>query len=79
MNGFKKVVLFVKVIICLLAQRTFGNVTHDIVLEYDNLDKWKLCRFEKLSINLKKADLTFRLNFFVKLSNIQRYSKVFSI
>ena len=57
MNGFKKVVLFLKVIVCPLMQLTFGNVLHDIVLKYDNLDKSKLRRFEKLSIKLKKADL----------------------
>ena len=32
MNGFKKVVLFLKVIVCLLAQRRFGNIIHGIVL-----------------------------------------------
>ena len=57
MNGFKKVVLLLKAIGCLLAQRRFGNVIHDIVLKYDSLDKSKLRRFEKLSIKLKKADL----------------------
>ena len=57
MNGFKKIVLFLKVIVCLLAQRRFENVIHDIVLKYDSLDKSKLHRFEKLSIKLKKADL----------------------
>ena len=36
MNSFKKVVLFLKVTVCLLTQRTFGNVIHDIVLKYDN-------------------------------------------
>ena len=76
MNGFKKVVLFLKVIVWLLAQHleiwTFGNVTYHIVLKYDSLDKLKLRRFEKPSIKLKKADLD--LTFFVKLLNIQRYS-----
>ena len=57
MNGFKKIVLFLKVIVCLLAQRTFGNAIHNIVLEYDSLDKSKLPQFKKLSIKLKKADL----------------------
>lgn len=42
MNGFKKVLLFLKVIFCLLAQRTFGNVTCDIALKYANLDKSKI-------------------------------------
>ena len=49
--------MFLKAIACLLAQRTFGNVIHDIVLKYDSLHKSKLCRFKKLSIKLKKADL----------------------
>ena len=57
MNCFKKFVLFLKVIVCLLAQRRFGNVIHDIVLKYDNLEKSRLRRFEKLSIKFKKADL----------------------
>ena len=59
MNGFKKVVLFLKVILCLLAQWRSGNVIHGIVLKYDCLDKSKLCRFEELSIKLKRADLDF--------------------
>ena len=57
MNGFKKFVLFLEVIVCLLAQRRFGNVIHAIVLKYDSLDKSKLPRFKKLLIKLKKADL----------------------
>ena len=57
MNGFEKDVLFLKVFVCLLAQRRFGNVIHDIVLKYESLDKSKLRRFENLSIKLKKADL----------------------
>ena len=36
MNGFKKVVLFLKVTVCLLMKRTFGSVIHDTVLKYDN-------------------------------------------
>ena len=60
----KKSYFLSKVIVCLLAQRTFGNVIHDIVPEYDILDKSKLRRFEKLSIKLKEADLdlTFSSN-----------------
>ena len=37
MNGFKKVVLFLKVAVCLSAQRTFRNVIHDIAVKYDSL------------------------------------------
>ena len=50
--------LFFKVIVCLLAQIAFGNVIHNIALKYDSLDKKKLRRLEKISIKLKKANLS---------------------
>ena len=49
--------MFLRVIVCSLAQRWFGNVIQNIVLKYDSLDRSKLCWFEKLLIKLKKADL----------------------
>ena len=71
MNGFEKDVLFLKVFVCLLAQRRFGNVIHDIVLKYESLDKSKLRRFENLSIKLKKADLDLTF-----LSNCQTFNVI---
>ena len=61
MNDIKNVVLFLKLIVCLLVQQTFENVIHSNVLKYDSLDKSRLRRFEKLSIKLKKADLDLTL------------------
>ena len=52
-------------------QRTFGKVIHDIVLKYDSLDKSKLCRFKKLSIKLKEADLDLTF-----LSNGQTFNVI---
>ena len=61
MNDIKNVVLFLKLIVCLLVQQTFENVIHSNVLKYDSLDKSRLRQFEKLSIKLKKADLDLTL------------------
>ena len=57
MVNFKAVVLFIRILTCLISHRTFGNVIYDTEQKYSTLSLSKLCNLEKLSIKLKKADL----------------------
>ena len=58
---FKSVVVFFKILTCLLSSRSFGNIIHDIATEYDHINIADLRKLEKISIRSRKAELD--LNF----------------
>ena len=61
---FKTVVLCLKLLTCLIVQRSFGNILYDYVQKYNTLPTETLRTYEKLKITSRKAelDLTFLTN-----------------
>ena len=61
---FKTVVLCLKLLTCLIAQRSFGNILYNYVQKYNTLPTETLRKYEKLKITSRKAelDLTFLTN-----------------
>ena len=61
---FKTVVLCLKLLTCLIVQRSFGNILYDYVQKYNTLPTETLRKYEKLKITSRKAelDLTFLTN-----------------
>ena len=61
---FKTVVLCLKLLTCLIAQRSFGNILYNYVQKYNTLPTETLRTYEKLKITSRKAelDLTFLTN-----------------
>ena len=51
MVNFKAVVLFIRILTCVISHRTFESVIYDIVQRYSELSTSKLRKLEKLSIN----------------------------
>ena len=64
MVNFKAVVLFIRLLTCVISHRTFGSVIYDIVQRYSELSTSKLRKLEKLSIN---EESWFRYHFSIKL------------
>ena len=54
---FKSVVVFLKILTCLLISRSFGNFIHDIAAKYDHISIADLRKLEKISIRSRKAEL----------------------
>ena len=61
---FKTVVLCLKLLTCLIVQRSFGNILYNYVQKYNTLPTETLRKYEKLKITSRKAelDLTFLTN-----------------
>ena len=61
---FKTVVLCLKLLTCLIVQRSFGNILYDYVQKYNTLSTETLRKYKKLKITIRKAelDLTFLTN-----------------
>ena len=61
---FKTLVLCLKLLTCLIVQRSFGNILYDYVQKYNTLPTETLRKYEKLKITSRKAelDLTFLTN-----------------
>ena len=61
---FKTVVLYLKLLTCLIVQRSFGNILYDYVQKYNTLSTETLRKNKKLKITIRKAelDLTFLTN-----------------
>ena len=57
MVNSKAVILFIRILTWFILHRTFGNVIYNIVRKYSKLSTSELCKLEKLSIKLKRADL----------------------
>ena len=57
MVNSKAVILFIRILTRFILHRTFGNVIYNIVQKYSKLSTSELCKLEKLSIKLKRADL----------------------
>ena len=51
---------YLYLITCLWLHRKFGNVISDIVQEYKHFDSSQLCKLEKISIKIGKAELDIR-------------------
>ena len=66
---FKTFVSYLYLITCLLLHRKFGNITHDIVQKYENVDLSQLRKLEKISIKIGKAELDIRFLKNCKLYN----------
>ena len=67
---FKTFVLYLYLITCLLLHRKFGNIIHDIVQKYENVDLSQLRKLEKISIKIGKAELDIRFLKNCKLYNV---------
>ena len=65
----KSVVVFFKILTCLLTSRSFRNIIHDIATKYDHINIADLRKLEKISIRSRKAELD--LNF---LRNCQSFN-----
>ena len=50
---------YLYLITCLLLHRKFGDIIHDIVQKYENVDLSQLRKLEKISIKIGKAELGF--------------------
>ena len=61
---FKTVLLCLKLLACLIVERSFGNILYDYVQKYNTLKTETLRKYEKLKIKIRKAelDLTFLTN-----------------
>ena len=46
---FKSVVVFFKILTCLLSSRSFGNIIHDIAAKYDHINIADLRKLEKMT------------------------------
>lgn len=57
MYHLKTIVLFFKIIACLVCSRSFGNILHDYTRKYEAVTTSTLRLFEKLHIKVKKANL----------------------
>ena len=64
---FKTVVLCLKLLACLIVQRSFGNILYDYVQKYNTLKTETLRKYEKLKIKIRKAELILMF-----LTNCQR-------
>ena len=51
---------YLYLITCLLLHRKFGNIISDIVQEYKHVDSSQLCKLEKISIKIGKAELDIK-------------------
>ena len=54
---FKTVVLCLKLLTCLIVQRSFGSILYDYVQKYNTLKMDTLRKYEKLKIKIRKAEL----------------------
>ena len=54
MSKFKNLVVFIKILIDLVLNRTFGNIIHDFALKYN--EKLSKCEFRKLNKLYTKVD-----------------------
>ena len=67
---FKTFLSYLYLITCLLLHRKFGNIMHDIVQNYENVDLSQLRKLEKISIKIGKAELDIRFLKNCKLYNV---------
>ena len=65
----KTFVSYLYLIICLLLHRKFVNIIHDIVQKYETVDISQLCKLERISIKIAKAELDIRF-----LNNCNTYN-----
>ena len=68
---FKTFVSYLYLITCLLLHRKFGNIIHDIVQKYENVNLSQLHKLEKISIKIGKAELDIRFLKNCKLYNVK--------
>ena len=54
---FKTFALCLKLLTCLIVQRSFGNILYDYVQKYNTLKTDTLRKYEKLKIKIRKAEL----------------------
>ena len=66
----KTFVSYLYLITCLLLYRKFGNIIHDIVKKYENVDLDQLRELEKISTKIGKAELDIRFLKNCKLYNV---------
>ena len=66
----KSIVSYLYVITCLLLQRKFGNIIHDIMQKYETVDVSQLRKLERISIKIAKAKLDIRFLNYCKLYNV---------
>ena len=66
---FKTFVSYLYLITCLLSHRKFGNIIHDIVQRYENVNLFQQRKLEKISIKIGKAELDIRF-----LKNCELYN-----
>ena len=67
---FKTFVSYLYLINCLLLHRKFGNILHDTVQSYENVDLSQLRKLEKISIKIGKAELDISFLKNCKLYNV---------
>ena len=70
---FKIVVLCLKLLKCLIVQRSFGNILYDYVQKYNTLKTDSLRKYEKVKIKIWKADLD--LTFLINCQTLNVYPK----
>ena len=61
MMKFKAVVLCLKLLTCLIVQRSFDNVLYDCVQKYNTLKMDTLRKYKKVKIKIRKAELNLTL------------------
>ena len=66
----KSIVSYLYVITCLLLQRKFGNIIHDIMQKYETVDVSQLRKLERISIKIAKAKLDIRFLNYCKLYKV---------
>ena len=73
MMKFKTVVLCLKLLTCLIVQRSFGNILYDYVQKYNTFKTDTLRKYEKLKIKIRKAELD--LTFYTNCQTLNVYPK----
>ena len=71
---FKTVVLCLKLLACLIVQRSFGNILYDYVQKYNTLRTETLRKYEKLKIKIRKVELD--LTFLTNCQTLNVYAKL---
>ena len=70
---FKAVVLCLKLLTCLIVQRSFDNVLYDCVQKYNTLKMDTLRKYKKVKIKIRKAGLG--LTFLTNCQTVNAYPK----
>ena len=58
---YKTVVLCLKLLTCLIVQRSLGNIFYTYVQTYDTLKTDKLRNYEKLKVKIKRVELDLQI------------------